>query len=228
MTSPEQYFVCWSASPRQMDELWAEGWRHFGAMFFRYHQSSSTGSRCTVLPLRVDLEKFSPSRSQKRVLARNRDARVRIRKTFISAEKRELFDVHKRRFTFNIPDSLYNFLSHEPAHLPCLNREICIYIEDRLVAASFLDIGERSTSAVYAMFDPVESKRSLGIFTMLSAINYSRERGCRYYYPGYGCREPSAYDYKKNFEGLEYFDWRGTWRPLTDVHRDGGEPEPPA
>jgi arginine-tRNA-protein transferase len=83
-----------------------------------------------------------------------------------------------------------------------------------LIAVSFLDIGEASTSAVYAMFGLRYSRRSLGIFTMLEAIRYSGELGCRYYFPGYAYEEPSFYDYKKNFTGLEYLDWRRGWLPL--------------
>lgn len=214
MTSPEQYFFCLSATPQQMDAHWAEGWRHFGMLFFRYRTSSDTGSHCTVMPLRVDLERFSLSRSQKRILARNRDTRVVIRDASITPDKRKLFKSHRRRFRVNVPDSLSNFLSHRPASVPCLNQEICVYLGNRLAAVSFLDIGARATSAVYAMFDPEEHRRSLGIFTMLLAIQHSRTRGCRYYYTGYACREPSVYDYKKNFSGLEYYNWRGVWSPM--------------
>ncbi len=74
-------------------------------------------------------------------------------------------------------------------------------------------MGRRATSAVYAMFEPEESRRSLGVFTMLEAMRYTRASGRRFYYPGYACREPSVYDYKKNFAGLEQFDWGGAWRP---------------
>ncbi len=214
MTFINEYFVSARATPEQMDSLWALGWRHFGDYFFRYSVSRHSGGLRTVTPLRVDLSKFAPSRSQRRVRSRNSDLRVVIRDTFIDAVKEELFYRHRERFEENIPDSIYNFLSEEPAVEPCRNQEICVYDGDRLLAASFLDVGLRSTSAVYAMFDPSESKRSLGIFTMLEAIRYSRDLGCRYYYPGYAYREPSHYDYKKNFSGSEYYDWRGGWKPL--------------
>jgi arginine-tRNA-protein transferase len=194
--------------------LWAQGWRHFGEYFFRYSVALQWGEPKTVVPLRVDLTKFALSRSQKRIVAKNRDARVAIRDTFIDREKEDLFYRHRHRFKENVPDSIYDFLSDEPGVAPCRNREICVYDGERLIAASFLDIGRAATSAVYAMFDPEESKRSLGIFTMLEAIRYSRELNCRYYYPGYAYREPSSYDYKKNFHGLEYFDWEGAWRPF--------------
>jgi arginine-tRNA-protein transferase len=82
-----------------------------------------------------------------------------------------------------------------------------------LIGVTYLDIGQTATSAVYAMFDPAEAKRSLGILMMLRSIVFSRERGYRYYYPGYAYREPSAYDYKKRFMGLEYLDWTAGWKP---------------
>lgn len=210
----EQYFISYNVSPSEMDALWASGWRHFGMIFFRYRRATVCGEGCTVVPLRVDLERFTPSRSQKRIVARNHDARVVVRATEHAREKNELFERHKRRFRENVPESLTDFLSHAPARVPCRNEEICVYLSDNLVAASFLDVGARATSAVYAMFDPAESRRSLGIYTMLLSIGRARELGCRYYYPGYACLEPSVYDYKKRFAGLERYDWRGRWHPL--------------
>ena len=213
-TSPEEYFICWSASPAEMDAWWADGWRHFGPLFFRYRRAHPAGQACTVVPLRVALARFEPSRSQRRIVARNRDAEVRVGQTVITRELEGMFERHKRRFRSDVPESLSVFLSYDPARVPCRNETISVSVAGRLVAASFLDVGRRATSAVYAMFEPEESRRSLGVFMMLASIRYSRESGRRFYYPGYACREPSVYDYKKNFAGLEQFDWGGTWRPV--------------
>ena len=65
--------------------------------------------------------------------------------------------------------------------------------------------------------DPAEAKRSLGILMMLHSIAFSRERNCRYYYPGYAYREPFAYDYKKRLTGLEYLDWTTGWQPYVNA-----------
>jgi len=200
-------------SAQQIDELWANGWRHFGTYFFRYSMAFHRDRFCTVMPLRINLQHFSLSRSQKRILAKNRDVKVIIRDTRIDWEKESLFYQHRTRFAENIPDSLYDFISGDPTR-PCRNVEICCYSEEKLIAASFLDLGNIASSAVYAMFALEESKRSLGIFTMLKAIHYSLELGCEYYYPGYAYFEPSVYDYKKNFNGLEYLDWQSGWRIL--------------
>jgi arginine-tRNA-protein transferase len=211
----EQSFERASASPELMDRLWAHGWRHFGTHFFRYSIAWHGGRWRTVMPLRIDLDRFTPSRSQRRILAKNRDVQVVIRDTVIDEEKERMFYGHIRRFRERVPSSLYDFFSHTPASVPCRNEEICVYLNERLIAASFLDIGETATSGVYAMFDEAEARRSLGIFTILAAMRYSRERGCRYYYPGYAYHEPSFYDYKKNFAGLEYLDWEQGWQPLS-------------
>ena len=83
----------------------------------------------------------------------------------------------------------------------------------KLLGVTFLDLGERATSAVYAIFDPAETRRSLGILMMLHSIEFTREQGYRYYYPGYAYHEPFSYDYKKRFIGLEYLDWTEGWKP---------------
>ena len=201
------------ATPAEMDRCWAQGWRHFGTYFFRYSTAEHDGAPHTVLPLRIDLTKFAPSRSQKRTTARNRDLRVDFRDTFVDEVKEALFHRHKQRYQHNVPESIYNFLSPRPAHEPCRNREIAVYAGERLIAVSFLDLGAEAVSAVYAMFEPDEARRSLGIFTILAGIDRARALNCRYYYPGYAYREPSFYDYKKNFAGLEYLDWETGWRP---------------
>lgn len=210
-----EYFLRHRAEPEQMDKLWAQGWRHFGEYFFRYSIAYHNGSAEKVIPLRIDLAKFKLSRSQKRALSRNRDLLVRVQPSFIDEFKQQLFHRHKRRFHHNVPDSIFDFMSDRPADVPCTNREIAIFADDRAIGVSFLDVGSTSTSSVYAMFEPTESKRSLGVFMILQAIAHSCELGCRYYYPGYAYHGPSFYDYKKNFAGLEAYDWQTGWQPYS-------------
>ena len=229
MTSVEndEHFLCLEASSAKMDAFWAEGWRHFGVVFVRYRTSVHGGRRFTVLPLRIDLQRFTLTRSQKRVLAKNRDTEVVLRPSFIDNQKKLLFEKHRLRFDENAPSSLLDFLSPNPAEVPCANFELCVYLHNKLLGTTFLDVGERATSAVYAIFDPEEVKRSVGIFMMLSSIEFSRGRGYRYYYPGYAYREPFTYDYKKRFTGLEYLDWTAGWKPyVNEEPHDGGKARP--
>jgi arginine-tRNA-protein transferase len=210
-----EYFLAGQVGAADMDRLWEQGWRHFGVYFFRYSVMEHNGSPHHVTPLRIELATFSPSQSQLRVLKRNRDLEVVIRPAAIDSAKEALFYRHRERFKDNIPNSVFDFMSKKPASVPCRDEEICVYRGEQLLAVSFLDIGETATSAVYAAFEPAEHKRSLGILTMLRAIEYSQRLGCRYYYPGYAYLEPSMYDYKKKFSGLEFLDWSAGWRPYS-------------
>jgi leucyl-tRNA---protein transferase len=208
-------FICLDVASAQMDQFWADGWRHFGVLFFRYRAALHDGKAFNVLPLRIDLHRFTLTRSLKRVLAKNQDIRTLVRPAVVDEVKKALFLKHRLRFKENIPSSLHDFLSPYPDSVPCLNLELCLYLGDRLVGVTFLDVGETATAAVYAMFDPAEMRRSLGILMMLQSIQLSRERECRYYYPGYAYREPFTYDYKKRFAGLEYLDWAAGWKPYS-------------
>lgn len=213
LSDDDQQFLCLEASAEEMDRFWAEGWRHFGIFFFRYRTAVHGKKTFTVLPLRLDVSRFALTRSLKRVVAINRDLTSLIQPASVDKVKKALFSKHRLRFKENVPTSLSNFLSPLPATVPCRNLELCVYLGKKLTAVTFLDLGQTATSAVYAMFDPGEAKRSLGILMMLHSIQFTREQGYRYYYPGYAYREPFAYDYKKRFLGLEYLDWQTGWKP---------------
>jgi arginine-tRNA-protein transferase len=147
------------------------------------------------------------------VLKKNQELEIVTAPSAIDHEKEALFYKHRARFSENVPSSLHDFLSPVPDSVPCPNLELRVYDKKRLIGVTFLDLGETATSAVYAIFDPAQAKRSLGILMMLHSIELSRQRGDRYYYPGYAYREPFAYDYKKRFNGLEFFDWDRGWKP---------------
>ncbi len=211
----DEYFFAGEVTPEEMDYLWAHGWRHFGQYFFRYAALAKHDGLYHVTPLRVKLADFTLSTSQKRVLKKNADLRLEIREPFIDAATEALFHRHKTRFAENVPNSIYDFFSAQPAAIPCRTRELCLWQEEQLLAASFLDIGAQSTSSVYSIYEPTETRRSLGIALILLSIGYSLELGMQYYYPGYAYQEPSHYDYKKRFRGLEQYDWQ-EWRRVVE------------
>ncbi|GIW24103.1 MAG: hypothetical protein KatS3mg069_0370 [Meiothermus sp.] len=190
-----------------MDALWAQGWRHFGAYFFRYGRLQNH----TVLPLRVRLANFGLSQSQRRVLKKNRDLVFRLQPAFVNPDVEALFERHKARFSHSVPEHIYNFVSRRPAHIPCRCHSLTLHHQGRLVGISYLDEGAQATSSVYQCFDPAYARRSLGILMILLSIRFSLEWGKVFYYPGYAYREPSEYDYKKRLGALEYFDWKGNW-----------------
>ena len=201
-------------SPKTLDSYLADGWRHFGTHFFRYNLGIYNDEIRRVIPLRIRLSNFSLSKSQSRVLRKNAGLRTEIRPIKITVTVEDLFHRHKSRFKLYPPDSLFTFFSTDPANTPCRGLELAVYDKDRLIATSFFDVGCTAMSGVYAVFDPDESQRSLGIFTMLKEIEFAIESGKDFYYQGYSYSGESFYDYKKRFRGTEGFDWTGNWQAL--------------
>jgi arginine-tRNA-protein transferase len=209
MSEPlDQFRVIERATPAEMDALWAAGWRHFGTQFFRYARTWYGEQQVRVLLLRIDLRKFSPSRSQRRVLKRNADVRVEFGPATIDAERETMFDSHRLRFKENRPESLRDFLSSAPSQVPCAAKECRLVLNDRLFAIGYFDVGHEAVSAVYSMFDPAECRRSPGIKLILEEVHWATEHEFRYFYLGYCYDQQSFYDYKKRFAGSEYLDWQ--------------------
>jgi leucyl-tRNA---protein transferase len=209
----EQFFAD-RVSTAQLDRLLEQGWRHFGTHFFRYSFGFYELDVRQVIPLRIRLDDFSLSKSQRRILRRNSDLCTEISPVEITDEAVSLFHRHKRRFKRGVPDSLYDFLSEEPATVPCPAMQVSVIEAETLVAASFFDIGGETCSGVYAIFDPDLRERSLGIFTMLKEIEFAIESSKKFYYQGYSYEGNSFYDYKRRFLGTESYDWNGSWTAL--------------
>ena len=201
-------------TPTDLDALLAEGWRHFGRLFFRYSITEFEGEQCHVMPLRLSLVDWHVSKSERRTLRKNTDLKVEWGAAQYTGEVVTLFEKHKERFTENIPESLSSFLGEDLDEYPCELRQLNVYDGGRLVAVSYLDIGAHSVSSVYAIFDPEYSRRRLGIYTMLLEMEYAKGLGMLYYYSGYSTIESSAYDYKKQLKPQLYYHWRHPWIPL--------------
>ena len=212
-----EYFFAKEVKPEIIDTFWAEGWRHFGEYFFRYSLGYYEFQIRQVIPLRIRLADFTFSKNQRRNLKKNQDLKIIIRPIAITDEKIALFERHKQRFNHGVPQSIYDFLSPAPASVPCKALEFCVYENENLLAVSFLAIGETAVSSIYAMFEPTETKRGLGIFTMLLEIDFAIKTEKTFYYQGYCYQGNSFYDYKKRFSALEKFDWLGNWKKFDEI-----------
>ncbi|MBK7932762.1 MAG: GNAT family N-acetyltransferase [Pyrinomonadaceae bacterium] len=207
-------FDATDVTPEQYDHLLADAWRHFGSHFFRYNFGIYEDETRRVIPLRIRLADFTMSKSQRRVLRRNAGLEVSIGPANITTEVHELFERHKRRFKTGIPNTIYDFIARDAESSPTELLQITVRDDERLVAISFFDLAERSVSAIYGCFDPEETSRSLGIFTMLKVMEYAGDLDFDLYYHGYAYEGSSFYDYKKRFSAIEAFDWNGNWLPL--------------
>lgn len=201
-------------TPAEHDRFLADGWRHFGRQFFRYNLALYEDEIRLVIPLRIRISEFRRAQSQERIRRRNSDVEVFVGPVNITPEILDLFDRHKQRFKQHTPESIFTFIAERPEDEPCETYQQTLRLGNRLVAAGFFDVGERSVSAIYTAFDPDETRRSLGVFTILKEIEFAVEKGMKFYYLGYSYSGRSFYDYKKRFHGTEAFEWNGDWSPV--------------
>lgn len=203
-------FMAVSVSGAELAGLLAAGWRKFGPYFFR--PACPDCRQCT--PVRIPLKSFAPSRSQRRVLRRNRDLDVR----FGPLRFRErIFDLYREHSLqrFGSDSSLNDFASY--FYLPsCPVLQSEVYLGKQQIGVGFLDRASNALSSVYFCFAPDHTQLSLGVFGALMEIEHARRLQLDYYYLGYlveGC--PSMH-YKDHFRPREYYDWDARqWREAT-------------
>ncbi len=197
---------------RDWEKRLANGWRHNGQMVYRTSRDINdlTGAPLHVLPLRYRLKNFEMSKKQLKIWRQNQDLTFRIVPLSITDEIHALVAQHATRFKSRVPESIFDFVSPVPFS-PFLSYQLEVFKDNKLIAITFIDLTRHTLSSTYAAFDLKESKRSLGVFTMLLEIEVAIQMKKAYHYPGYAYREETSMDYKKRFIGVEYFDWWNEW-----------------
>ncbi len=206
-----EYFFAGGLNSRELDWLLSQGWRKFGHYFFR--PSCPDCRACT--PLRIPVDRFRPSRSQKRVARLCRDIDVRFGPIRYEAELFELYRAHSR-VRFDQDATFEDFAAN--LHAPSCPALLSRYEHDgRLLGAGYLDQGETSFSSVYFVFDPAQAQLSLGTFSVLREIEEARRLGLTHYYLGYVVDGCARMRYKAAFFPHQLYAW--TEKTWTDVNR---------
>ncbi len=208
--------------PDIFDEMMHLAYRRFGNYYARWFEDETSGEVMNILPVRIKVAEFSPSKSQQKILKKNNERfEVFYEKTVLNEELDDIFFRHREKFTAHLPPSLDYYVGEEARKRVPVNVEnLTFRVLDgkKTIAASFLDVGVKAASALYGMNLPEYKQYSLGIFTILAEINYCKTHGIDYYYLGYVHDGKSFYDYKKKFSGTEYFDKNsGNWEKFTFV-----------
>lgn len=206
--------------------LIAHGFRRSGD--YAYRPACQTCMAC--VPVRVPVQGFAASRSQRRATARNADLRIEVQHSMSHAH----FQLYRKyllaRHPFGGMDaddekSFHEFLGSRWG----VTEFWCFYAGDQLLMVAVVDRVADGLSAVYTFFDPEHSARSLGTHAVLAQIAAARAAGLAYLYLGYWVAASATMEYKRNFNPLERFDGH-FWRPFPPDEADfdaalpGGSP----
>lgn len=182
---------------------------------FRRSQSIAYRPACDAcracVSVRVIADEFRPSRSFRRVLARNSDIIGEQRAGVPTSEQYSIFRAYldSRHRDGGMADMtvLDYAMMVEDSHVETRiieyrRRTVDSGITGRgseLIAVALTDILSDGLSMVYSFFEPAEQDRSLGTFMVLDHIERARRLGLPYVYLGYWIDGSRKMDYKSRF-----------------------------
>lgn len=197
-----------------------------------YRPSCADCALC--LSARIRVADFKPTKSQKRVLKKNRHL---IREGSSPWATEDQYDLFKRYLTSRHHDGgmadmdIFEFAAMVE-ETPVRSRVVEYRTlgtdeqpEPELSAVSLTDVLSDGLSLVYSFFDPELAHNSLGTFIILDHIEMARAAGLPYVYLGYWVPGSPKMEYKSKFKPLEIYR-ANKWSDLEDpeavasVHAD--------
>jgi arginyl-tRNA--protein-N-Asp/Glu arginylyltransferase len=164
---------------------------------------------CTAcLSARIDVGKFQPSKSQRRIIKRNAHLQRQPNAPWATEIQYELFRsyLESRHSEGGMADmDIFEFAAMIE-ETPVTSRVIEYYTQEGdLNAVCLTDIFDDGLSLVYSFFDTSQPQNSVGTYMILDHIALAHEAGLPYVYLGYWVPGSDKMAYKARFSGVEVF-----------------------
>jgi arginine-tRNA-protein transferase len=191
-------------SSQEQHKMLERGWRRFGNMHFV--PECKDCFECTTM--RIDVKKFQFSKSQKRVLKKNKNTQVYIQKPTVTCEHIDLFNKYHQHMKGK-KDWKENIIDVQEYHNSYVNgahdfgKELLYFIDDKLVAVALCDVMKEGLSAVYCYYDHDYEYLSLGQFSILAQISIAKQSNIPYIYLGYWIKDHYSMGYKERYKPFE-------------------------
>ena len=205
------------------DSLSQQGFRRSQNVLYR--PSCAECSAC--LSARIDISRFTPTKSQKRVIRRNVDVSRRATSPWATEAQYDLFRTYldARHSDGGMAEMDVFEFAAMIEETPIRSRVVEYALNDELIAAGLTDVLADGLSMVYSFFDPDLERHSLGTYLILDHIRIAQEANLPYVYLGYWVPGSQKMGYKANFAGLEIFTG-GRWQPVPDPNKISADMHP--
>lgn len=206
-----RYKYIYSCSTPQYQELLERGWRRFGRMHFV--PECKTCNKC--VSIRIDVKNYKFSKSEKRVISKNKDTKLYIRPPSLTTEHLNLYDKY-HRFMNEKKDWPYTPIEAEDYIKSYIDatenyaKEFLYMKDDKLIGVALVDILPKSISAIYCYYDHDYSDLSIGKFSILAQIKIAKELNIPYIYLGYWIKDHFSMGYKEAYTPFETLENRAT------------------
>ncbi len=203
--------VMLDVTPDELDSLLERAWRRFGPIYFR--PACRDCSEC--VSLRVPVQRFAPSRSQRRVGRACAKLRRVVGRPVVDSERLDLYarwhaNRERARSWEPNPQSRDRYGMEFAFPHPCA-REATFYDDERggqLVGVGLHDETPRALSAAFFFHDPTYARMSLGTANVLGLLADAAESGRSYLYLGYRVAGCASLRYKEAFRPHELLSGR--------------------
>ncbi len=189
----------------------ARGYRRFGMQVFRPACEACMECRS----MRVPVQRFELTGSQRRVLRQNRYIRAELHPAITNhpaiarMEHIELFNryhefMHRQRgwpLQHEEPESYYRDFVLDPARC---GRQWLYFNGDQLIGVALMDDVPGAISLVYCYYDPDWRDQSPGTFSILNQLLYAKYQGLDYAYFGYMVEGCASLNYKLRYQPREF------------------------
>ena len=195
------YKIIDNASSTQCQDFIERGFRRFGKMYFR--PICATCNECQSI--KIDVDNFSFSKSQRRVIKKAAHIKSFIRKPTMTKEHLELFEKYhsymgdKKGWDVNevTPQGYYS--SFVDGHND-FGYEILYYDEDKLIGIDLIDVLDDGISSIYFYYDTDYTQLSLGKFSLYNQIMFAKESKLKWIYLGYYVQDCPSLSYKSHYK----------------------------
>ena len=207
--SDMRYKYMYSCSEEQYQGMLERGWRRFGRMHFVPECKACT--KC--VSMRIDVANYKFSKSEKRVIAKNRDTKLYIRQPSVTMEHINLYDRYHRFMNdkkdwpyspIDIDDYVKSYVDGKEEFA----KEFLYMKDDKLIGVALVDILPKAISAIYCYYDHEYSDLSIGKFSILAQIKIAKELKIPYIYLGYWIKDHFSMGYKEAYSPFEILENR--------------------
>lgn len=213
------------AAQKLNDSLSKQGFRRSQNVLYR----PSCADCAACLSARIDVSRFQPTRSHKRILKRNATLERRVTSPWATEEQYELFRryLDARHSDGGMADMDVFEFAAMIEETPIRSRVIEYFDTESgdLVATCLTDMLDDGLSMVYSFYEPELARKSLGKWMILDHVEIARTTGLPYVYLGYWVPGSDKMGYKAEFNALEIYR-RGEWERLENAHDFSAEMHP--